>query len=94
MQRNKKRKHRKWKNNPTRRNLTVYKNYSRIVKAKNNDTKKHYERRKFHQKSHKPKQFYNYIKSRTISSEPVANLIDNERDRLVTLDSEKAELLR
>ena len=94
MYRNKKRKYRKWKNNPTRRNLTEYKNYSRIVKTKVNDTKKHYERRKFHQKSHKPKQFYNYIKSRTKTSEPVANLIDNERDRLVTLDSEKAELLR
>ena len=74
--------------------MTEYKNYSRRVNTKVIDTKKHYERRKFRQKSHKPKQFFNYIKRRTESSEPVANLIDTKRDRLGTLDSEKAELLR
>ena len=41
-----------------------------------------------------PKQFYNYVKSRTKSSQPVANLTDNEGDRIVTLESEKAELRR
>ena len=30
----KKKKYRKWESNPTRRNLTQYKNYSRIVKTK------------------------------------------------------------
>ena len=94
MYRNKKRKYRKWKNNPTRRNLTEYKNYSRLVKNKIIASKKHYERSIFHQKNRKLKQFYNYIKCRTKSSQPVANLIDNERDRLVTLDSEIVELLR
>ena len=59
--------YRKWKTNPTRRNLTEYKNYSRLVKTKISVTKKHYERRKFQQKNRKPKQFYNYIKSRTKS---------------------------
>ena len=38
------------KKNPTMRNLTEYKNYSRLVKTKIILTKKHYEIRKFHQK--------------------------------------------
>ena len=93
MERKKKRKYRKWKSNKTRRNLFEYRSYCKEVEEKIILTKKQYERRKFNQKNYNPKQFFNYINSRTKSSQPVANLIDEENDRVVTDASEKANLL-
>ena len=93
MDRKKKRKYNKWRNNRSRRNHIEYKNYCKTVKEKIVVTKKRYEKRKFCQKNCKPKQFFNYINSRTKPSQSVANLIDNETGRLVTHAAEKANLL-
>ena len=93
MDRKKKRKYRKWKRNPCPRNLREYKDYAKKVKKKVVSTKKHYEKRKFNDKNRNPKQFFSYVNSRTKSSQPVSNLIDNENDRLVTDPTEKANLL-
>ena len=51
MYRNKKRKYR---NNPTKHDLTEYKKFSRLVKTKIIATKKLHEKRKYHQKIRKP----------------------------------------
>ena len=89
--RKKKCKWRKQKNNPSVRNVNEYKRYQRYVKTEISSAQERYERKQFHTKNYNPKQFFRYINSKTNSSQPVANLIRNER--LLTQNHEKAEAL-
>ena len=57
--------HRKMKRRPTIRNKNEFKNFSRYLKHEVEFAKADYEKRKFSNKATNPKQFFNYINSRS-----------------------------
>ena len=89
--RTKKRKWLKYKRSPIAHNLSEYKTFCKFVKTRVNDARAQYEKHKFQNRASNPKQFFNYIGSKTKDHSAVPALMVNGAE--VIEDPCKAEAL-
>ena len=85
------RKWKKYQRSRSHRFLVEYRTYSNLYASELVKSRTKYEENKFYKKSHKPKQFFNFIRKSTETTDEVAPLLSEEN--IFYSDSEKCNIL-